>query len=162
MKRTLALTITALLAISSVAAVAQTRPSFAGKWTLVPDPNAPATGGRGRGMGGLGQAFTATQDDKTLTVITNNPQIGEIKATYNLDGSETKNPITFGGNTVDRTSKIKWDGTRLLITSTSNFQGNTVETTQAWSLDASGTLTVESTTNFGGNSTSTKAQYKKA
>ena len=62
MKRLLALTVTAALLTSSLAVLAQTRPNFAGKWTLVPDPNAPAAGGRGRGMGGLGQTFTATQD----------------------------------------------------------------------------------------------------
>ena len=112
-------------------------------------------------MGGLGQAFTAVQDDKTLTVTTSNPQIGEIKAVYNLDGTETKNPITFGGNTVDRTSKVKWDGAKLVITSTSNFQGNAVETTQVWSIDATGTLTVESTSAFTGTPTTTKATYKK-
>jgi hypothetical protein len=163
MKRATAVTLAILLAVPLVGLSAQSKPNFAGKWTLVPDPNAAAGGGgRGRGMGGLGQAFSAVQDEKTLTITTSNPQIGEIKAVYNLDGSETKNPITFGGNTVDRTSKVKWDGAKLVITSTSNFQGNAVETTQVWSLDASGTLTVESTTNFGGNPTATKATYKKS
>jgi len=161
MKRMLALVVTAAIVTSSLAVLAQTRPNFAGKWTLVPDPNAAAPAGRGRG-GGLGQVFTAAQDEKTLTVITSNPQVGDIKAVYNLDGSETKNPITFGGQTVERTSKVKWDGAKLIITSTTNFQGNTAETTQAWSLDASGTLTVESTNNFGGTPTTTKAQYKKS
>jgi hypothetical protein len=162
MKRVLICLVALALVTPAIGVAAQSKPNFAGKWTLVPDPNAAAGGGgRGRGMGGLGQTFTASQDEKTLTVITNNPQVGEIKAVYNLDGSETKNPISFGGNTVDRTSKVKWDGAKLIITSTSNFQGNAVETTQAWSLDASGTLTVESTSNFGGNPTTTKAQYKK-
>jgi len=157
MKRALSVVLTVGLVVGLQA---QAKPNFAGKWTLVPDPNAAATG-RGRGMGGLGQAFAAEQNEKTLTVITSNPQVGEIKAVYDLDGSETKNPISFGGNTVDRTSKMKWDGARLIITSTSNFQGNAVETTQAWSLDAAGSLTVESTTNFGGTPTTTKASYKK-
>jgi hypothetical protein len=162
MKRLIVCLVALALVAPAVGLGAQSKPNFAGKWTQVPDPNAAAGGGgRGRGMGGLGQAFTATQDEKTLTVVTSNPQIGEIKAVYNLDGSESKNPITFGGNTVDRTSKVKWDGAKLIITSTSNFQGNAVETTQAWSLDAAGMLTVESTSNFGGNPTTTKAQYKK-
>ena len=161
MKRLLALTVIAALFTSSLAVLAQTRPNFAGKWTLVPDPNA-AAGGRGRGMaGGLGQAFTATQDEKTMTVVSTT-QMGEIKSVYNLDGSETKNPITLGGQTVDRTSKVKWDGAKLIVTSTSNFQGNAAETTQVWSLDAAGTLTVESTNNFSGTPTTTKAQYKKS
>ena len=41
--------------------------------------------------GGLGQAFSAEQNDKTLTVVTTNQQLGEVKAVYNLDGSESKN-----------------------------------------------------------------------
>ena len=162
MKRLLALTVTAAVLTSSLAVLAQTRPNFAGKWTLVPDPNAAAAGGRGRGMaGGLGQTFTATQDEKTLTVVSTT-QMGEIKAVYNLDGSATKNPITLVGQTVERTSKVKWDGARLIVTSISNFQGNAAETTQVWSLDKSGSLTVESTNNFSGTPTTTKALYKKS
>jgi hypothetical protein len=161
MKRMLALAATAALATSSLAVLAQTRPNFAGKWTLVPDPNAAAAAGRGRGVGGLGSTFIATQDDKVLTVVSTT-QMGEIKAVYNLDGSETKNPITLAGQTVERTSKTKWDGAKLIVMSTVNFQGNAAETTQVWSLDASGTLTVEQTSNFGGSPTTTKAQYKKS
>jgi hypothetical protein len=162
MKRVLACAVALALVAPATGVFAQGKTNFAGKWTLVPDPNAAAGGGgRGGRGGGLGQAFTATQDDKTLTVVTNNPQIGEIKAVYNLDGSETKNPLSFGGQTVERTSKVKWDGAKLIITSTSNFQGNAAETTQIWSLDAAGTLSVESTSNFGGSPTTTKAQYKK-
>ena len=150
------------LVAASVSVFAQAKPNFTGKWTLVPDPNAAAAGGRGGGRGGgLGQEFTAAQNDKTLTVTSTNAQVGEIKATYNLDGSETKNPITFNGNTVERTSKAKWDGNKLVLTSTSNFNGNAAETTQTWTLDASGNLLVENTSNFGGNPTTTKATYKK-
>jgi hypothetical protein len=89
-------------------------------------------------------------------------QIGEVKAVYNLDGSETKNPITFNGQTVERTSKAKWDGAKLILISVSNFNGNAAETTQVWSVDGSGTLTVESTNNFSGTPTTAKAQYKKS
>ena len=152
------------MVLGMVAASAQSKPSFAGKWALVPDPNAPAaTGGRGRGgFGGLGQEFTAAQDDKTLTVTTTNAQLGEMKSTYNLDGSESKNPLNFNGNSIDRVSKAKWEGAKLVITTTTNFNGNALESTQSWSLDASGNLIVESTSNFGGNAQTTKATYKKS
>ena len=139
---------------------AQAKPSFAGKWTLVPDPNAPAGRGRGGGFGGLGQAGTVEQNDKTITTVSTN-QAGETKAIYNLDGTETKNPLNFNGNTVDRLSKAKWDGVKLVISTTTNFNGNTIESTQTWSLDASGNLVIESTSNFGGNPTTTKLTYKK-
>lgn len=150
------------LVAASVSVFAQAKPNFTGKWTLVPDPNAAAGGGgRGRGMGAAAE-MNATQNDKTLVVVSTTGQMGEQKQTYNLDGSETKNPITFNGNTVERTSKAKWDGNKLVLTTTSNFNGNTIETTQSWSLDASGGLVVETTSNFGGNPTTTKATYKKS
>jgi hypothetical protein len=120
----------------------------------------PTGRGGGRG-GGLGEAFSAEQTDKTLTVVTTNQQIGEVKAVYNLDGSESKNPISFGGQSVDRVSKVKWDGAKLVIATTSNFNGNAFESTQAWSLDGTGNLIVESTSNFNGTPTTTKSTYKK-
>jgi len=163
MKRFLSVAAILALMIAGVSMAAQSKPSFAGKWTMVPDPNAPATGGgRGRGMGGgLGQEFTAAQDDKTLTVTTNNPQVGELKSVYNLDGSESKNPINFGGQTVDRVSKVKWDGAKLIITTTISINGNPAETTQSWMLDGSGNLVIETSSNFTGTPTATKATYKK-
>ena len=161
MKRVLSAFVALTLVAGAAAAFAQAKPSFAGKWTLVPDPNAPAPTGRGGGRGGgLGQAFSADQNDKTLTVVTTT-QAGETKAVYNLDGSESKNPLTFNGNTIDRVSKTKWDGAKLVITTTTNFNGNANESTQTWSLDATGNLIVEATSNFGGNPTTTKATYKK-
>ena len=162
MKKTVSISAIVLVVVACATVFAQAKPSFDGKWTLVPDPNAAApAGGRGGRGGGLGQAFSATQDEKTLTVVTTNAQVGEIKAVYNLDGSETKNPLSFGGQTVERVSKVKWDGAKLVISTTTNFGGNNAESTQTWALDASGNLNVESTSNFGGNPTTTKATYKK-
>jgi len=163
MKRFLSVAAILTLVLADAAVSAQSKPSFAGKWTMVPDPNAAAAaGGRGRGMaGGLGPEFTAVQDDKTLTVTTNNPQLGELKTVYNLDGSESKNPLNFGGQTVDRVSKVKWDGAKLVITTTISFNGNPAESTQTWMLDGSGSLVIETSSNFGGTPTTTKATYKK-
>ena len=141
--------------------IAQAKTNFAGKWTLVVDPNAPAPTGRGRGggFGGLGQGGSIEQTDKTITVTTTG-QAGEVKSVYNLDGSESKNTMTFGANSIERVSKVKWDGAKLVIETTSNFQGNPVTSTQTWSLDA-GNLVIESTSNMGGNPTTTKQTYKK-
>ena len=161
MRRALSAVVVLTLVAGAAAVVAQSKPNFAGKWTLVPDPNAPAPTGRGGGRGGgLGQAFSAEQNDKTLTVISTGAQ-GETKSVYNLDGSESKNPLTFNGNTIDRVSKTKWDGSKLVITTTSNFNGNPIESTQTWSLDATGNLVVESTSSFTGTPTTTKTTYKK-
>ena len=163
MKRLLSVAAILALTIAGASVSAQSKTSFAGKWTMVPDPNAAAAGGgRGRGMGGgLGQEFTAAQDDKTLTVTTNNPQLGELKTVYNLDGSESKNSLNFGGQTIDRVSKVKWDGAKLVITTTTNINGTPGESTQSWTLDASGNLVIETSSNFTGTPTTTKATYKK-
>jgi hypothetical protein len=164
MKRVMSIVAVATLVIAGASMSAQSKPSFAGKWTMVLDPNAAAAaGGRGRGMaGGLGPELTAIQDEKTLTITTNNPQLGELKTVYNLDGSESKNPINFGGQTVDRVSKAKWDGAKLVITTTVSFNGNPAETIQTWSLDSSGNLVVESSSNITGTPTTTKVTYKKS
>ena len=159
MKRFMSIVAIAALVIAGATLSAQSKPTFAGKWTMVPDSVA-AAGATGRG-GGLGQEFTAAQDDKTLTVTTNNPQVGELKSVYNLDGSESKNPINFGGQTVDRVSKVKWDGAKLIITTTISINGNPAETTQSWMLDGSGNLVIETSSNFTGTPTTTKVTYKK-
>jgi hypothetical protein len=140
------ITVTGILsALVLAAALAAQTTNFAGTWTLVPDPNAAAGGGgRGRGGfgGGLGETATIAQDAATLTV-TRTAQMGEIKSVYKLDGSESTNTMNFGGNSVDQVSKAKWDGPKLVITTSSNFGGNAFETTMTLSLDPSGNLLVE-------------------
>ena len=93
--------------------------NFAGTWTVVADPAAAAPApGRGGGRG-LGQGATIAQDAKTLTV-TRTTQNGEVKTVYNLDGSDSKNTLTMGGNSVEQVSKAKWEGDKLIITTTMN------------------------------------------
>jgi hypothetical protein len=151
----------AAVALSAATAFAQT-PNFAGHWVQQVDPNAPArgaaaggggggggraggrAGGMGGGFGGLGMEFTIAQDAKTLTISRTGPQ-GDIKTVYNLDGSESKNTMTFGANSIDQVSKAKWDGGKLVVTTTTNMAGGRgpMESTQTFSLDASGNLLVE-------------------
>ena len=157
MKRAAVLLSAAALVLTAVSVFAQAKPSFAGKWAIVPDPNAAAGGGRGGGFGGLGQGGTITQDDKVLTIVTTN-QAGEVTRKYNLDGSDSKNTMNFGGNSMEQVSKAKWDGSKLVITTTANFNGNATETTMTLSLDATGNLIVE---NAGGRGGPTKMTYKK-
>ena len=152
----------AALVLGATGLAAQAAPSFAGKWTMVADPNAAPAGGRG-GRGGLGQEATIVQDGKTLTVTRPTPN-GEMKSVYNLDGSESKNTMTFGENSIDQLSKAKWDGGMLMITTSSSFNGNTFESTMSMSLDAAGNLIVNSTmpARGGGPPTTTKMTYKKS
>jgi hypothetical protein len=150
----------AALVIATGSLLAQAPANFAGKWTLVPDPN--AGGGRG-GMGSLSQEATIVQDAKTLT-ITRTTQMGEMKTTHNLDGSESKNTVSFNGNSMDQLSKAKWDGGALTINTSMNLNGTPVETTMKLSLDPSGNLIVESTRpdfQGGGAPITSKFTYKK-
>lgn len=154
----------AVLALVMTTVLAQTPPSFAGKWTLVVDPNAAPAGG-GRGMGGaLGQSATIVQDAMTLTITRTTP-MGEFTSTYKLDGTESKNTMNMQGNAIDQISTAKWDGDKLKVTTTMNFNGTPVETSMVMSLDAAGNLVIESTRpdfQGGGAPITTKATYKKS
>lgn len=162
MKRAMSV-IAVIVALAAAVMTAQTAPNLAGKWTLVPDPDAPAGGGRGM-MGGLGQTATITQDAHTLT-IARTTQMGEFTSTYKLDGTESKNTVTMMGNSIDQLSTAKWDAGKLTVKTKMDIQGNPVETTMVISLDASGNLIVESTRpdfQGGGAPITTKATYKKS
>ena len=161
MKR--AMSAIAMLAFVAATVVAQTPPNFAGKWTLVADPNAAPAGG-GRGMGGLGQEATIAQDASSLTITRTTP-VGTFTSTYKLDGSESKNTLNMQGNAIDQVSKAKWDGGKLLVNTTMNFNGNPVETSMVMSLDTTGNLVVETTRpdfQGGGAPVTVKVTYKKS
>ncbi len=147
-------------------AAAAGKPSFAGKWTLIADPNAPAPamGGRGGGnmMAGLGADATILQDDKSVT-ITRTMQMGEFKSVYNFDGSESSNTLAIGTNSIPLTAKAKWDGAKLMTTTTASFNGQSFDITMNMSLDATGNLVIESTTPSmnGGDPMPMTTKYKK-
>ena len=128
------------LVFAAQVAQAQDKPNFSGSWTVIADPNAAPTGGRGGG-GGLGMAATLTQDAKTLTV-TRTTQNGEVKLVYNLDGSDSKNMVMGRGGQTEQVSKATWDGNKLVISTTFTQGENTMTRTQTMSLDASGQLVV--------------------
>src|SRR5262245_37860659 len=95
------------VALATAITLAQAPPNFAGKWTVVPDANAAAGGGRGMG-GGLGQEATITQDASTLTIARTTP-MGTFTSTYKLDGSESKNSLNIQGNAIEQVSTAQWD-----------------------------------------------------
>ena len=143
----IALTAAALLISAGLSAQA---PNFAGKWTLVPPPDAAAGGGGGgkgggKGGGGGGQfcgmECTITQDAKALTV-TRTTQAGEVKATYNLDGTESTNTMNLGGNSVAQKSTAKVAGGALTIVTKTDMGGTVTEATTTLSLK-DGSLVVE-------------------
>jgi hypothetical protein len=194
MKKIISVSAIVVLVVAATTA-AQSKPDFAGTWTLVTDPSAAALGGYGRTVASplaLGREFSVLQDQKTLTVVTNtNTQGGEVRTFYSLDGSETEEPLPAGAQkqNVERKSKVKWDGAKLVITTTSQFRPHlvfgdswlpscpspsvyadmtdavirvsTLKSRQTWTLDKTGNLIVESTAGIDCNPTTAKATYKK-
>jgi hypothetical protein len=149
------------LAASSVAAGAQDKPSaqdkpnFAGTWKLS-DPAQP-------------DMFTPSQlvvaQDATELTVTATGQMGEFTTKYKLDGSMGRSPIDFNGQTIDRATKVAWNGSKLTLTTTSEMNGQTIEFKSVLSLSADGALMVESTfPDFqgGGGPITQKATYKKS
>lgn len=183
MKRLGVLITTALFVLCvTAAAFAQARPNFSGNWTMdpasapappaAPPAGAPAGGGgggggRGGGGGGgnqgFGQAFTATQNAMTLT-ISRMQGDQTITAVYNLNGSDSTNevPGRQGGAPTQQVSKAVWEGNTLVITTTVNQGGNTVEQKRVLSMQGAD-LVVEQTNpgRQGGAPTTVKIVYKK-
>jgi len=165
----------AALVFSAAIGVYAQAPNLTGKWTLVPAA-APADaaaapaggGGRGGGRGGggggnpFGQEFTATQDATSL-VITRMQGDATVTATYKLDGSESKNMVPGRGGETEQVSKATVVGTTIVITTSINAGGNTIEQKRVLSMDAGGNLVVEQTApgRGGGEPTTTKITYKK-
>ena len=132
----------------------QDKPSFAGTWKLS-DPAAPETF--------TPTVMTVVQDATTLTITTTS-QMGEFKTSYRLDGSEAPSPMDFNGMTIDRMTKLVWEGNRLMLITTSKMEGRSLEFKSAWSLTANGALATETTVpdfQGGGAPITVKATYQK-
>ena len=159
MRRVATILGTAAVVMLATSVFAQT-PNFAGKWTrdaektTAANPNAPAGGGGGRGGGGGGD-ITVTQDAKTL-VISRMQGENEVKMTYNLDGSPSKNTMMGRGGETTVTSTAKWDGAKLVITS-DNGQSVTYSMDGAWLVAATTRPGRE-----GGAAVTSTVYYKKA
>jgi hypothetical protein len=140
----------AILAVSSVAFAQQ--PDFSGTWTpeAPAAAAAPATPPAGGGMRGGGAGMMAPMTVKqTATELTTEMTRGETKVVtvYKLDGTESVNKMSMGrgenAREVETKSTAKWDGSKLVISTTRPGQdGAPMTTTQTWSLDG-GNLTIE-------------------
>jgi hypothetical protein len=142
------------IAMAATAAAAQNKPDFTGTWKLAgeaPDQFTPSQ-------------IVVGKDAKMLTVTVTG-QMGEFKTTYNLDGSEGRSPLDFQGNTVDRMTKMAWNGDKLTLTAASDMGGQAFEVKSVVSSGPDGTMIVETTfPDFqgGGGPITTKASYRKA
>jgi hypothetical protein len=158
----------AAFVMMTVAVFAQAPPSFAGKWVREAPAGAaaaaPAGGGGGRaggrgGGGGLGQEVTITQDASTLTMEYMQGQ-NPVKRVFKLDGSESMNAMTMGGNEVQQVSKAVWEANKLVITTAGGRGGETKQVLSREGAD----LVVEQTNpgRGGGDPTTMRIVYKKA
>ena len=157
----------AVLAVSSLAFAQTTtvKVDLSGNWVVdtsaMPAPATPPPGGRGPQMPG---PMTVTMKDNVLTIERTRGDGTKVTTTYNLAGQESVNKMMGrGGTEVEVKSTTKWDGDKLVITSTRPGQeGATITTTEIWSL-ADGVLTIESTRpGRDGNPMTTKVVYKKS
>jgi hypothetical protein len=172
MRRSTALMSVAAVAFMASSALAQ-KTNANGTWQIVVDSAAAAQqqaaaggggmggrGGRGGG-GGFGQTFTATQDASKLTITRTMGQ-NDVVSTYNLDGSDSKNMVQGRGGATEVVSHAKWDGDKIVISTTRDMNGMSMTTTQTLSSDAAGNLWVEtSRPGQGGAMMTSKVEYKK-
>jgi hypothetical protein len=147
--RRLAITLSVLAAVAFATGLSARAADFSGKWAPDADKNpAPMTGatggatgtrGNGRGMSG---PMTITMDAKTMKV---ERQIGNgtSTATYNLDGTDSKNAMGRGG---DRISNAKWDGAKLVIT-TKAAQDGQADSVSSYYMDGADLVQETTTTN---------------
>ncbi len=125
---------------------AQSKPDFSGTWTLDPAKSEMGQGmGGGGGMGGGMMGPMTVTIKQTANELTIERKMGDQARTmtYKLDGTESVNEGMRG----QVKSTAKWDGSNLVIKTTSqNQQGGTMESTEVRSLSADGkTMTVDST-----------------
>ena len=122
---------------------AQAKPDFSGSWTMDATKSDPAParggggagggGGRGGGRGGGGGVPMAMTIKQTAATLTMDYMAGQANQTltYKLDGTESTNTMGQG----QAKSKATWDGAKLTITTTQDFNGNTVESKDVYSMD---------------------------
>jgi hypothetical protein len=163
MKRATALLCTAAIVLWTAGTLAQARPDFSGKWTLVPAEGAAApAGGGGRGgrggRGGFGMEFTIAQTPTTLTVTTVQGETTSTR-TYTIGGESKNMMMGRGGQQMEQVSKTAWDGDRLVITTTTQAG----ESRMVLSIQA-GNLTIETTGpgRDGGPGTPVTQTYRKS
>src|SRR5262245_61997419 len=162
MTRTRLLILSAIVAASAAGAGSQSHPDFSGRWTIEPEP-APATPASGAAaqpasgdMGsGWGSPLTITQDAKQITVeytiYSRYDLQPPLRFTYALDGSESRNTLMLGRGAQVQTSRTRWDGQTLAITTVHTLADPTsgkplaVEVQQKLTLDSPTALVVEVT-----------------
>ena len=138
--------ITRVLAFSIciVAAVfAQQRPNFTGKWIAI----SPADAGGG--------AQTITHTEAKLSIV-HGAEGTDHNLEFILDGKEHRSVMPTHGSEIVTLYTATWNGNRLTMLSKSTYpNGNVLDQTQIWSLDAKGQLIIDLTETSTGRPKST-------
>jgi hypothetical protein len=115
---------------------AQAKPSFAGEWKIVADPD----GGGGRGEPGIDLTITQSATAMTVEYRAGGQAPAPVKLTYKLDGSVSKNMMAGrgGGAPTEQASKAMWAANKLVVTTTTGAG----EEKRTFSMDG-GNLVVE-------------------
>ncbi len=146
----------ALAAVASPLAAQSAHPDFSGKWTLDPKsvegPMAPTAA-----------TLVVKQDEKSLKIDQSaSTAMGDasVSMTFNLDGSQSKNSISAQGMSLDMMSTAAWDGPALVIKTSAEIQGQSLNQTERWTLDKDGkTLHLQRDAEAGGQSMSMKMAF---
>jgi predicted metalloprotease with PDZ domain len=168
--RLTALMLAAAVTTTLPPAAAQAPPSFAGRWTVSPDPppgagrsnRTPATAGSG-----WGSDITITQDAVWLTVrraeFSRYDLQPPLRFVYALDGSESRNVVNMGRGPQEQVSRSTWRGNSLVITTRHvSAPPAAGEVTHVLSLDESGALVIQTTRGAGNAAATTTTRYRNA
>jgi hypothetical protein len=169
-------------ALVPVTAIAQPPVDFSGRWTLdapaiaatAAVPGTPAAAAAPGDMGsGWGSAITITQDATRLRVeytpFSRYDLQPPLTFTYPLDASFTRNTVMLGRGEQIESSRARWEGRTLIITTTVDVVDRrvgspfTAELTRTLVLESPTTLIVHVTRAgvLGGSASSTRSVYRK-
>ena len=144
-------------------APAQARPDFSGTWTFDQAKSSePGPDGKVVVAAMLGDECVMKQDATTLALAIKFGG-GLVNAAYKLDGSESRNMSPSPAGEVTVISHASWDAGKLIILSTSTqADGITVNTRRVFSIDAAGDLIIERTGTPASVVTPSRSVYHKA
>jgi hypothetical protein len=171
-----------LVAVLTTSGSAQPPVDFSGRWTLDASvvamteavPGTPAAAAAPGDMGsGWGAAITIAQDAKQLRVeyafFSRYDLQPPLAFTYPLDGSEGRNVVIMGRGEQIESSRARWTGSTLVVTTTYQVADRgtkpfTAQLTRELSLESPTTLVVTVTRAgvLGGAPTTTRSIYRKS
>jgi hypothetical protein len=167
---------------ATVGAVMQPPVDFSGQWTLQPPkialppavPGTPAAAATPGDLGsGWGTTLTIAQDAARLSVayqiFSRYDLQPPVTFTYPLDGSIGRNTVMMGRGEQVESSRARWDGQTLIVTTTFQVDARdagkplTAELTRKLWLESPTTLIVEATHTgvLGGPGSTTRSIYRK-